>query len=303
MKILIDYKVYQKMCAYIKHASGEISGLGKVEKIDNQTVKIVDIALFNQVCSGTSTDIQSESLEKFMIDMMEKKEDLGAWRCWWHSHANMLTFWSNTDTNTIESLDPEVKEDNFFVSIVGNKKNDLLCRIDVFDPIRATIDKVDHEVVFDGVDIDDECKKEVKEKVKEYVAKPAETVERLPLPMTAGEIAAQEEKKTLLEADNFFTAEELGITKHINYFVNTDGIFILGKDGYWHQKLGTLSNREKRRVQAEIDKETRYYEGLRKEYYLSHPNERDDREGWPMEEIVVEDNGIIKTFHGEDIDE
>jgi hypothetical protein len=83
-------------------------------------------------------------------------------RLWLHSHAEMGTFWSTTDAETIAGL----CNDGFVLSIVTNKKGAMLARVDLFEPIRHTIDKVAVEPLFPNFNLRDACKAEIDAKVE-----------------------------------------------------------------------------------------------------------------------------------------
>jgi len=152
MNILIPVKIYQKLRAYVEATPYEISGLGKIKK-QGQTITIEEIKIFRQYVTGVETTLDRGELAKFYDELIQKGEDLGDWKLWWHSHADMQVFFSSTDTATIEDFDNETQNDNWMLSIVTNKKSELLARIDIFYPIRYTIKNVDWDVSFKDRDI------------------------------------------------------------------------------------------------------------------------------------------------------
>jgi hypothetical protein len=114
-------------------------------------------------------------MAKFFTERQKinSNDDLGDYKLWWHSHYNFGTFWSGIDDNTIESMDQETKEDNWLLSIVGNQKGDMLCRLDVFAPIRMTFNHVPIDVSEIPTAMNEEIIAEIKEKVHEPPATPA----------------------------------------------------------------------------------------------------------------------------------
>ena len=164
--ILLKPLAYQKLQSYIRNVESEISGLGKViadEYTGNFVVE--DIRLITQKATLATTTMDSNGVAKFMDDLISEGEDTSLWKLWWHSHANMDVFWSGTDVNTINDFNTEQKLDNYFVSIVGNKAGRLKCRIDVFYPLRHTVDDIPWEID----DFNEELEKQIQAEVAEKV--------------------------------------------------------------------------------------------------------------------------------------
>jgi hypothetical protein len=115
-RVLIDFKVYQKIMHWVNKAQGEVSGLGKVI-IDKGDYRVVDAILVEQQNTGASTELEPASVAKAMYEM---RETPGHLNFWWHSHVNMAVFWSGTDIDTIR----EIGQHGFVVATVFNKKNE-----------------------------------------------------------------------------------------------------------------------------------------------------------------------------------
>jgi hypothetical protein len=81
-------------------------------------------------------------------------------RAFCHSHHTMKTFWSSTDEGGINGL----ANSHYLVSLVLNRGNDILGRVDFFKPYRMTIDnvvvKIDYKASFEDL------QKDVDEKVQ-----------------------------------------------------------------------------------------------------------------------------------------
>ena len=118
--INLDNMVYQKIMHWIDKAVGEVSGLGKLT-IDKSTglIEIKSAILLKQENTGTTTDIDAQSIAKAMFEM---RNDEGHLNFWWHSHVNMGVFWSGTDLDTIR----EIGQQGFLVATVFNKKREML---------------------------------------------------------------------------------------------------------------------------------------------------------------------------------
>jgi len=138
MKVVLTPGVWDKMRAYVDNCKDEISGLGKIERDDDDNFVITDIALFKQTVSAAHSDISAEALAKFQVELIKKGDNPADWSFWWHSHAAMAVFFSSRDTSTID----ESSDFSYLVSLVTNHAHDLVARVDTFKPVRlhATIE-------------------------------------------------------------------------------------------------------------------------------------------------------------------
>lgn len=153
---------YEKMHHYIDACRGEVSGMGKCVQHEDGTIVVTDCTIFEQEVTGAHSDIDTASLARFQCELIGKGEDVGQWRVWWHSHANMATFWSGTDTNTIDSS----TEFQYLVSIVSNHAHDVKCRVDVYTPFRMHADvQIEVETVYNE-ELKKTCLEEISQKVR-----------------------------------------------------------------------------------------------------------------------------------------
>lgn len=139
----IPFPVFCKFAALVEVCPYEISALGKVEKKGND-LKLTDIKLFRQQVGYSHTVIDRRDLGRFYYELMQKEEDVSQWKCWLHSHADFAVFWSATDEETIKDFDNDLSSDNWMLSIVMNKKKDLLARVDTFAPFQMVEEVVPH---------------------------------------------------------------------------------------------------------------------------------------------------------------
>jgi len=174
MTIYITKEAYLKMKYFTQLCDLEISGLGKVisEKIGNQRIFVIhDIEIFDQEVSAGSSTLDEDALAKFLFEKTKAGEKMSEYRVWWHSHAKMESFFSVTDTDTIETS----TEFPWLISIVTNHANvrpeDLECRFDIYDPIKITEEDIMVELLPEADDekLKEQCQKEIDEKVKEEV--------------------------------------------------------------------------------------------------------------------------------------
>ena len=163
-KIYIGHVAKQKLDLYIKKVHTEISGLGIVEQHENDFL-IIDILLFEQTASSAATDLSEEDISIFMVDCIRKGIDTSKLKLWWHSHANMGVFWSATDENTIKLFD-----NGWMISLVGNRKGEILSRLDIYDPIRFTLGNLELKTIIETDPLlEKQIEDEIAEKVKRYV--------------------------------------------------------------------------------------------------------------------------------------
>lgn len=164
IKVSFTPEAYDKMFNYIHAIDAEISGFGKIERISNNEIKIVDIKIFKQTVSSSETEIDEEDISSFLIELMNNNENPEDWKVWWHSHHTMDVFWSGTDVATINKL---VASMGWVLSVVGNKRDLLKCRLDIKEPFKMHKDDIPIvKPTFIRI-IPEDIKEEVKEKVTE----------------------------------------------------------------------------------------------------------------------------------------
>jgi len=123
-KVFITLEAITKIKCFVHLASGEINGLGRVEKRKNDLV-IVDSFILKQKVSRGSAETDPVALSRFVAEY----EDPSKLNFQWHSHVNMKTEFSPTDTDTIEEY-----PNDFMISLVMNKQGEYSCRLDLYRP-------------------------------------------------------------------------------------------------------------------------------------------------------------------------
>jgi len=163
MKIYMTQEASDKMFAYAKRCSIEISGLGTVEIVDGCPV-ITDVFLLKQECSGATTNIDDTALGDMYMKMAEEGKKEFNIRLWWHSHVGGGCYWSGTDTSTIERF---LGTSSWFLSIVVNNKGEYRARVDYYKPFRVELDNVDVEILRDKMSEDEmeQIDKEIEDNV------------------------------------------------------------------------------------------------------------------------------------------
>lgn len=162
--VYITPEAKQRLDLYIQCADGEISGLGTVTRLGNDFL-IAAVHLFEQECTGASTELSSEDVSKFLLQAVRADLDPSGLKLWWHSHVNMGCFWSGTDETTASGF-----SNGYMLSLVGNKRGDYRIRLDIFEPIRITLDELELRLHYpENNSLRQEIEAEIKEKVKTKV--------------------------------------------------------------------------------------------------------------------------------------
>lgn len=148
-KLYIDNVALDKMKEYIRQSSLEIGWLGTAERVGNKKYMITDVFLFKQEVHSTTTEITPEGLSEFAMELMQQDNGMEIWnnmRVWGHSHVNMSTSPSGQDDKQMETF--LENENEFFIRIIGNKKNEF--KIDIYDyNIGVMYENMKFDVVYD----------------------------------------------------------------------------------------------------------------------------------------------------------
>lgn len=117
MKVTIDPVEQEKIWWYVDKCDKEISGLGRVVKVEDGHYHVTKIYLLKQECSAVETELDDEAVAALLF---ESRDDEGEMLFWWHSHVNMGTGWSGTDHDTMKQLG----KSGMIISSVFNKKRE-----------------------------------------------------------------------------------------------------------------------------------------------------------------------------------
>lgn len=160
MKLIIPEHVEKKINDYVQSVEGEIAGLGKV-RIEGNDVHVEDVVILDQKVTAGTADLDTGAIAKFAHERF-LAGDSKHWSLWWHSHSTMAAFFSGIDTATIDRSD----EYEYMISLVVNKRQERMARLDIFRPFRVTVDKLTVEVTKSKYAIPVEIVDEVMQKVK-----------------------------------------------------------------------------------------------------------------------------------------
>lgn len=160
--IYIMPEAMAKLETYIQLTTNEISGLGLVEPWAGDLL-IRDVFILEQECSASETELDEKALTDFLVECVKQDLDPTTVRLWWHSHANMGTFWSSQDTSTIAKL----RNDGWLLSIVGNRARDYRCRLDLWSPLAMTLDQLPLQIAHvDHPELKEQLQAEIEQKVR-----------------------------------------------------------------------------------------------------------------------------------------
>ena len=154
-RVTIDAEALERIWHWTDLAKGEFSCLGQVA----DDVLVHDVQLFHQTCTSASTDIDQQALAQFLCQHQRPEKV----RAWIHSHGSLNVFWSQQDDACIEGLENET----FLLSIVVNKRRDMKCRLDIWQPVRLTLDDISVEVRVPRYNLKAECETAFRQLVTE----------------------------------------------------------------------------------------------------------------------------------------
>ncbi|GEM_PF-4574968 len=138
IKIRITAEALADILLAIHICPVEISGLGRVRKINEEEFLIEEVIVFKQSCSRGGTEFDENAYGFFLHTVMKegRGSEINSLRLWWHSHVYSRARWSRIDNGNIRSFEGS----DYIISIVGNKYNDLTVRFDRFGADKISLD-------------------------------------------------------------------------------------------------------------------------------------------------------------------
>lgn len=135
MVLQIPLPIWQQMWSYANYClPHEVTGIGTLEQLNNQTLRVTEIFLPYQHTNPGYSEFDEGELGNIITDLIatqpERVTDL---RFRWHSHGLGQTFWSSTDEKDIASW-----ESSWVANLVINAKGGHLARFDLFEPFRIS---------------------------------------------------------------------------------------------------------------------------------------------------------------------
>ena len=132
--IFIRTRAFHRLKLLLKLCPAELAGLGYVAAHPKGFL-IQDIFVLPQRVTDSDAELDPEALLGFLARFIADGGDPSSLQLWWHSHVDGEIYWSETDLETIERFPGDR-----VISIVGNQKGELLCRLDLFAPRRERME-------------------------------------------------------------------------------------------------------------------------------------------------------------------
>lgn len=128
-KLKMTGKAWAKMMILILNYDSEVAWHGLVERDADEpaTFTITDILLYPQEVTGSTVTTDQQEYQDWMFSLSD--EQLTAMRFQGHSHVNMAVTPSSTDEDHEEGIVNMLKNDDFYIFGIFNKKGDKTLRI------------------------------------------------------------------------------------------------------------------------------------------------------------------------------
>lgn len=133
MRLVLPRKIADTLSVYANATVVEVSGLGKVQAVDADTMLVSEVYLLQQKCSFAKTVLDPSALAAFMDEKVNSGEDVEHVRLWWHSHAAMSVCWSGTDDNTCALLSAQ-----WMVALCINQQDQYIARLEMRRPFNLS---------------------------------------------------------------------------------------------------------------------------------------------------------------------
>lgn len=160
-EVIMNKEVKEQIEWLINNYEKEI-GAWLLGKIESEKIIIDGILFPEQEVDSASVDTNSKALIKLM---KEHKEDCQKIIGHWHSHNTMSAFWSATDETFIEQY---TAPRGMAVFIVSSQKDGHRVRLEMYKPIKISIDEIElKSEIDDNSELSQKMKEIIETKVKE----------------------------------------------------------------------------------------------------------------------------------------
>ena len=235
MKVILSAFAWDKLRAYVDNCNDEIGGMGKLEVIEGNFY-VTDIEIYEQIVTPGTVDLRAETLAKWQVEKIKKRESIAQYTFFWHSHAAMPVFFSSTDIDTITNS----TEFPYLVSLVINHKHEMTARYDIYKPVHVNVLLVPVSIEATiNLTLIEKCKKEILEKVK----KPVYTV-----PKVGFHFPLRNERSTPLYSQEI---PDLGMTYKTNLYNQLDTLklqYTKVEKEYWKLVEGVSTKKNIQRI-------------------------------------------------------
>jgi hypothetical protein len=153
---------WNKILAYTDNCDCEIGGMGQLTS-NGVDFFVEDVEIYKQRVTPGTVDLSAETLALWQVEKIKAKQSLSRYTLFWHSHAKMGVFFSQTDKDTINGS----TEFPYLVSLVINHKHETTARLDIFKPVRVYVEKLDVKIIEEvDANLIELCKQEIEDKVE-----------------------------------------------------------------------------------------------------------------------------------------
>lgn len=141
-KVRITESAWKLLRAFIQACPKEVGGIGTVTAEEDELI-VREVFLIGQEASAGDFEIDPQALGQFLNEWIRQGRDTSELKFWWHSHADMNTFWSAVDEDTMQRL----AGDSYLVSLVGNRKGEHRTCLTLMHPLHITVDDIRIDVI------------------------------------------------------------------------------------------------------------------------------------------------------------
>ena len=137
--LVLAPRAWQMMLAFVQLCPDEINGWAYVRRQNANTFFVGpdDVFITDQVVSIVSAEVDGVTMAMVM-DRAEEEDRLDQLRLQWHSHVHGDTYFSATDTATMDAYGHAGAP--WMISLVLNKYGDARARLDLYTPMRVSTD-------------------------------------------------------------------------------------------------------------------------------------------------------------------
>lgn len=126
--IVFSPTAYAKMLALVMNFTDEVAWHGTVMR-DGNDFYITDILVYPQEVTGVTVNTDQAEYEMWLMSLVD--EEFNHLRFQGHSHVNMGVSPSTTDLNHQEEILEQLKDDDYYIFMIVNKKLEMF--ISIFD--------------------------------------------------------------------------------------------------------------------------------------------------------------------------
>ena len=142
--MVIEDEAYVSMMRYAHMFSpNECGGTGLVARVDytdgSTEFVVKKVYLPNQINTSVTTDIEDEEMARVNTQIVVDGDDTALHKFHWHSHVDMGVFHSSTDEENYD----EMRTGDYAISLVVNKKYDMLGSVHLYNPLRIDIKDIE----------------------------------------------------------------------------------------------------------------------------------------------------------------